>query len=162
MLEGAFANGEWYIHFFVTKKNVEQGKHVGYFVYENSNLLGWTGSGPKTAFRLLKDKLGNRLSEFSDNIWSIGCIALTEGARGRNLSEAVVRAVIEKAKATGAKILEAYPTRPFHEPSMYRGSHKLYERMGFNEVGSEKDDDFEILLVRYSLIRDDQLMGVGI
>jgi hypothetical protein len=36
-------------NFFTTKKNIEDGSHVGYFVYQGDDLVGWTGSGPKTS-----------------------------------------------------------------------------------------------------------------
>lgn len=53
-------------NFFITKKNVEDGRHAGYLVYDGPDLVGWTGSGPKTEFPWLKTKLGSRLSEFSE------------------------------------------------------------------------------------------------
>jgi hypothetical protein len=138
-------------NFFITQKNILDGKHVGYLIYENGDLVGWTGSGPKTSFPLLKEKLGSRLSEFSSKTWSIGCISLVESARGRNLSDSVVKSVIKIAREKGAKKLEAYPTRPFHEPRIYRGNRKIYERLGFSEVAVEKDGEYEILLLELPL-----------
>lgn len=138
-------------NFFVTKKNVEEGRHVGYLVYQGVELVGWTGSGPKTDFPFLKTKLASRLSEFTRDIWSVGCLAIKEPFRGKGLADAIVNAVIDEAKAHGGKALEAYPTRPFHEPRVFRGTEKLYRRLGFIEVGAEKDDEYEILLMRFAL-----------
>ena len=42
----------------------------------------WTGSGPKTAFPLLKTKLASRLSDFSEKIWTVGCMAVSATFRG--------------------------------------------------------------------------------
>jgi GNAT superfamily N-acetyltransferase len=135
-------------NYFITEKNVEARKHVGFLVYEDSSLVGWTGSGPKTSFPFLKSKLGSRLSDFSDYIWSVGCLAISKSARGRGLSEPIVKAIASEAKKNSAKVLEAYPTRPWDEPRMFRGSFRLYERLGFVEINSEKDGSSEILLMQ--------------
>lgn len=138
-------------NFSITKKSVEEGRDVGFFVYQGDELIGWTGSGPKTAFPSLKTKLGSRLSDFSDEIWSVGCLAVREAFRGKGLSDLIVQAVKEEAIAKGATSLEAYPTRPFHEPRIFRGTHQLYKRMGFVEAGAEKDGDYEIVLMKLPL-----------
>lgn len=138
-------------NFLVTKKNVEDRKHVGYLIYQEEALVGWTGSGPKTAFPFLREKLGSRLSEFSDQIWSIGCLAVKESFRGKRLSGPIVQAVAAEAIRNDAIYLEAYPTKPFDEPRIFRGTYRLYERLGFTEATSEKDGDYEIALMRLSL-----------
>lgn len=140
-------------NFTLTARNVKNGLHVGYLVYKGSGLVGWTGSGPKTSFPLLKTKLGSRLSDFSDRIWSIGCIAVAKEQRGKSFSEQIVRAVCEEARIRGADLVEAYPARPFHEPRIYRGTHTLYERSGFKEINSEKDGEFDIVLMQLPVKR---------
>ncbi|MGZ3694491.1 MAG: GNAT family N-acetyltransferase [Bdellovibrionota bacterium] len=138
-------------NFAITAKNVEEEKHTGFLVYSGDQLVGWTGSGPRTAFPLLESKLGSRLSPHTDSVWSIGCLAVSEKFRGQKLGEKIVQAVIEKARASGAEALEAYPVRPFHEPRAYRGTVSLFSRMGFAEKGAEKDGAHDILLMRFSL-----------
>jgi len=138
-------------NYFITTADLKRGRHVGFLVYLGDQLIGWTGSGPKSAFPLMKTKLGSRLSEFTSEVWSIGCIAVSSEFRGQNLSEKIVRAVIDEARSRSAKAVEAYPVCPFHEPRMYRGSYNLFKRLGFVEVGSEKDADYEILLLKYAL-----------
>lgn len=138
-------------NFFITKKNLEEGRHIGFLVYQDSELVGWTGSGPKTSFPFLKTKLGSRLSEFSAKTWSVGCLAVKEKFRGRGIANAIVQAVIEKARNEGAVAVEAYPVRPYHEPRIFRGTQSLYERLGFTEVGADKDGEHEIVLMEVSL-----------
>ena len=140
-------------NFFITKRNVDEGRHVGFLVYRGTDLVGWTGSGPKTDFPFLKTKLGSRLSSFSSELWSVGCLAIAESYRGNGLADLVVQAVAEEARAKGAISLEAYPTRPFHEPRLFRGTYQLYKRLGFVETGAEKDDDYEIVLMNLPLGR---------
>jgi GNAT superfamily N-acetyltransferase len=99
-------------NFLITKRNVEEGRHVGVLVYRGTDLVGWTGSGPKTDFPFLKTKLGSRLSIFSSEIWSVGCLAIADSYRGNGLADFIIQAVAEEARAKGATHLEAYPTRP--------------------------------------------------
>jgi GNAT superfamily N-acetyltransferase len=138
-------------NFLITEKNVLEGRHVGYLVYQGNDLIGWTGSGPKIAFPFLKTKLGSRLSDFSPKTWSIGCLAVKEAFRGKGLSDLIIQSVIDEATAKGADTLEAYPIKPFHEPRIFRGTYELYKRLGFVECGSEKDGEYEIVLMNCPL-----------
>lgn len=138
-------------NFLITSNDLLHGRHIGFLVYLGDRLVGWTGSGPKSSFPLLQTKLGSRLSEFSSEVWSIGCLAVSVEFRGRNIAEKIVHAVLHEARLAGAKAVEAYPVRPFHEPRTYRGSYKLFEKLGFTEVGYEKDGEFDILLVRKTI-----------
>lgn len=124
---------------------------MGFLVYQGEELVGWTGSGPKTAFPLLKDKLGSRLSDFSKRYWSIGCVALKQEFRGKGYAEKIVSAVLAEATASGAILVESYPVRPFDEPRSYRGSYPVFARSGFTEKGSEKDGEFDVLLMQRQL-----------
>ncbi len=138
-------------NFQITKRNVEEGKHVGYLIYQDYHLVGWTGSGPKTAFPFLKEKLGSRLSIYSDTVWSVGCLAIKETFRGKGLSDLIIQAIIREATTKGASVLEAYPVRPFDEPRVFRGTYPLYKKLGFLEAGSEKDGEHEVVLMQISL-----------
>lgn len=138
-------------NFLITKKNVEEGRHVGFLAYLSEDLIGWTGSGPKTAFPFLKTKLGSRLSDFSAETWSIGCLAVGGSFRGQGLAERIVQGVIDEAREHRAVAIEAYPVRPFDEPRIFRGTYQLYKKMGFAEAGAEKDGEHEIVLMKFSL-----------
>ncbi len=138
-------------NFLITKANVEAGRHTGFLVYDNEDLVGWTGSGPKTDFPFLKTKLGSRLSDFNSEIWSVGCLAVTTAYRGRGIADLIVKAVAAEARKQGSVALEAYPTRPFHEPRIFRGTFQLYSRLGFREAGSDRDGAHEIVLMQLPL-----------
>jgi GNAT superfamily N-acetyltransferase len=138
-------------NFDITCRNVMAGRHVGFFIYADEILIGWTGSGPKTAFPLMQQRLGSRLSPFNENTWSIGCIALKAAYRGRGLLTAVIQAVIKEARQAKAHIIEAYPTDPWDEPRSYRGALSIYKRLGFQTVTSEPDDNSDMLLLQLVL-----------
>lgn len=138
-------------NFFITKSDLEKGRHVGFLVYSGNDLIGWTGSGPKTSFPFLKAKLGSRISPYSTDTWSVGCLAVKKKYRGNGVSDFIVNAIIDEARANGAASVEAYPVRPFHEPRIFRGTHQLYVRLGFQECGSEKDGEHEVVLMQLPL-----------
>jgi GNAT superfamily N-acetyltransferase len=139
-------------NYAVTAADLKGGRHVGYFAYDGEKLIGWTGAGPKTSFPLLESKLGSRLSDFSPKTWSIGCIAIKSAFRGRGYPDKVVSAVIDLAVKSGAKAVEAYPVRPFHEPRVYRGTEGLYRRIGFEEISAEMDGDHSVLLMQKKVL----------
>lgn len=130
---------------------VHKGMHLGYLVYLGEALVGWTGSGPKAAFPLMKTKLASRLSPLRPQTWSIGCLAVASQFRGQSLAAEIVLAVISEAKNQGADCLEAYPVRPNHEPRLYRGSFALYKKLGFREIATEADGEHDIVLMRRDL-----------
>jgi hypothetical protein len=133
------------------KEAVLRGTHWGFLAFDEQSFAGWTASGPKTEFPLLRTKLGSRLSPFSSDIWSIGCIAFREGENNEAKSEKIIRAVASKAKAAGAEFLEAYPTNPWDKPRGYRGSLVQYLKLGFEEFSSDLDGDSKILCMRLKL-----------
>lgn len=134
-----------------TAARVQSGHHVGYLVYEGSDLVAWTGAGPKPSFPLLATKLGSRLSPQSPDVWSLGCIAIAASARARGLSARVVQAVIAQAQRAGAQALEAYPTDPWDEARSYRGAASTYAAQGFQVVARDPEGEGAILLMRLPL-----------
>ncbi len=145
----------------ITEARVLAGDNVGYLVYRDSELVGWTGSGPKSTFPFLAAKLASRLSPSTDNVWAVGCLAIKEGERGKGISEKIIAKVTDLAREAGASTIEAYPTRPWDEARSFRGSESLYRRLGFEERGKEKDGESEILLMQKPLVRN-EAAGVNI
>ncbi len=135
----------------LTRDFFDQGLHMGFLVYENDELIGWTGSGVKTDFPILKEKLASRLTPFTSHIWSIGCIAIKENHRGKSKSKQIIEAVIMKAKEVKAEYIEAYPIEPWEESRSYRGSKKNYLNLGFEEFAYENDGSSKVLSMRLKL-----------
>ncbi|MCA8920431.1 MAG: GNAT family N-acetyltransferase [Planctomycetes bacterium] len=132
-------------------RRVAAGEHLGYLVEDDGQLVAWCGAGPKPGFPLLASKLASRLSPMDPAVWSVGCLALSSAWRGAGRSARVLEAVIERARASGAEALEAYPTLPWDEPRSYRGAHSTYARLGFAIVGREAEGEGEVLLMRLEL-----------
>jgi len=138
-------------NFAITASRVRAGHEVGFLVLQGAQLVGWTGTGPKANFPFLMKKLASRLSPPDETVWAIGCIAIRQGFRGRGLSSQIVDAIITLSRQRGARLLEAYPTRPWDEPRSYRGSEAVFRRAGFQEIAKEHDGESEVLLMQRHL-----------
>lgn len=134
-----------------TRAAVLAGHRPGFLVRDGGRTVAWTGAGPRSGFPLLHQRLGARCSTRGPETWLLGCLAIAPDHRGRGLGERIVRAVMARAKAEGARYVEACPTDPWDEPRSYRGSLSMYRRLGFVEVAREADGDGHVLLVEAGL-----------
>jgi GNAT superfamily N-acetyltransferase len=118
-----------------------EGAHVGFLALRESDgaFVGWTGSGPKTAFPYMKDRFGSRLGPFEDSLWAVGCVAVAFPHRGVGYGSRIVELVVEEARRSGARAVEACPVEPEHESEAFRGSKALYESLGFVLCGQEAE-----------------------
>lgn len=134
-----------------TRADVAAGRKPGFLALLDGEAVAWVGAGPRSEFPSLASRLGSRRSRRAGDSWFLGCLAVGADHRGRGLSERLVRAVLERARADGARWVEATPTDPWDEPRSYRGALSLYRRLGFVEVAREADGDAAIVLVEATL-----------
>ncbi|MCX5789275.1 MAG: GNAT family N-acetyltransferase [Elusimicrobia bacterium] len=136
-----------------TRAKVMARKHVGFLVLRDSDgaIVGWTGSGPKTAFAALKDRLGSRTGPFDDSVWAVGCMAIARTYRGLGYSRQIVEGLIEDARQAGAKTVEAYPIEPAGDDMAYRGTRRFYEGLGFTVAAQEQDGNYTVLRMEKTL-----------
>jgi GNAT superfamily N-acetyltransferase len=122
-----------------TRKKVKAGEHAGFLVIDDADgaVVGWTASGPKTSFPLLKDKPGSRRGPWDDAVWAIGCLAIGFRYRGAGNAGRIIDLVVAQARTAGANSVEAYPLDPETDNAAYRGSRKTYEGLGFVAADSE-------------------------
>jgi GNAT superfamily N-acetyltransferase len=130
-----------------SRRLVRTGRHLGYLVQRvaDGEIVGWTGSGPKTLFPLLKDRPGARLGPWSDSVWAIGCLAVGFAHRSRGYTRGIVELVVEEARRAGAESVEAYPLEPASEGASYRGTRKLFSDCGFETADGEASGDFHAI-----------------
>ena len=136
-----------------TRAKVFARKHVGFLVIRDSDgaVVGWTGSGPKTAFPRLKDRPGSRTGPFEDAVWAVGCLAIARSYRGLGYARQIVEGVIEEARRAGARVVEGYPVEPEADDHAYRGTRKLYEALGFTVAGQEPEGTGSVLRMEKTL-----------
>jgi ribosomal protein S18 acetylase RimI-like enzyme len=122
------------------KALVDKGLVPGIIGYEDGVPVAWVSLGPREDYeRLQRSPIMKPVDDRP--VWSIVCFFVDSGARGRGLSERMLRAAVDYARSRGARLVEAYPvdkaTRS-HPDDMFFGAKSLYDRAGFREVARRK------------------------
>ena len=74
-------------------------------------------------------------------VWSIVCFFVDRDAPGRGLSNRMLRAAMDYARSSGARLIEAYPVdkdERSHADDMFFGARSMFDRAGFREVARRK------------------------
>jgi len=119
------------------KRVVASGRVPGILAYVGNEAVGWCSIAPREEYGALeRSRVLRRVDD--QPVWSIVCLFVADGYRGRGVAGALVRAAAQYAASGGAQIVEAYPSVP---PSAgtggisgFMGVPQLYERLGFREV----------------------------
>lgn len=123
------------------KSLVDRGYVPGLIGYEDGTPVGWISLGPRVDYvKLQRSPVMKPVDE--KPVWSIVCFFVDRGARGRGLSEALLKGAIEYARSQGVTLLEAYPVdkeESSHPEFMWFGAKRMYDRAGFKEVARRKE-----------------------
>jgi GNAT superfamily N-acetyltransferase len=120
---------------------VDRGIVPGLIGYVEGRPVGWVSLGPREHYAKLRRS--PVMKPVDDKpVWSIVCFFVDAKARGKGVSEALLKAAIEYARLQGATLLEAYPvdkdTRS-NADFMWFGAKPMYDRAGFKEVARRKE-----------------------
>jgi GNAT superfamily N-acetyltransferase len=122
------------------KALVDRGTVPGLIGYENGVPVAWVSLGPREDYAKLRRS--PVMKPVDDRpVWSIVCFFVDRRARGRGLSERMLRAAGDYARSCGARLLEAYPVDKdgqSHPDDMFFGAKSMYDRAGFREVARRK------------------------
>jgi GNAT superfamily N-acetyltransferase len=124
------------------KRIVDSGEVPGVLAYEDGEPIGWCSVAPRESFPSLdRSRVLKRIDDRP--VWSIVCLFLARSHRGRGLTTELIRGAVDHARASGARIVEAYPTRPrgrrLGPASSYMGVPAAFERAGFAECARPSD-----------------------
>ena len=118
------------------KSLVDRGVVPGLIGYEDGVPVAWVSLGPREDYaKLRRSPVMKPVDERP--VWSIVCFFVDRKARGRGLSERMLRAAIDYARSQGARLLEAYPVdkaERSHPDFMFFGAKSMFDRLGFREV----------------------------
>jgi GNAT superfamily N-acetyltransferase len=120
---------------------VDSGGVPGLIGYEEGRPVGWISLGPREEYEKLRRSPVMK-SVDDKPVWSIVCFFVDKQARGRGVSEALLKGAIDYARSQGATLLEAYPVdkdAPSHPDFMFFGAKTMYDRAGFKEVARRKE-----------------------
>jgi GNAT superfamily N-acetyltransferase len=119
---------------------VDRGTEPGLIGYQDGVPVAWVSLGPREDYAKLRRS--SIMKPVDDRpVWSIVCFFVDRNARGRGLSERMLRAAVDYARSRGARLLEAYPVdkaERSHPDDMFFGAKSMYERAGFREVARRK------------------------
>jgi GNAT superfamily N-acetyltransferase len=122
------------------KALVDGGTVPGIIGYEDGRPVAWVSLGPREDYgKLQRSPIMKPVDDRP--VWSIVCFFVDSEARGRGLSERMLRAAVDFARSNGVRLLEAYPVDrdvPSHPDSMFFGAKTMYDRAGFREVARRK------------------------
>jgi len=112
----------------------------GLLAYENQSCIGWIAIDP------MSDLVGHDLqSTGKKDEWSIHCLFVKDGFRGKGISSLLIRAAIDYAQSKGAKLISAFPipheNRNRFPPNEaeFSGRFSTFKKMGFNSVGEASE-----------------------
>lgn len=122
------------------KDFVSTGKAHGLLAYQNNECVGWIAIDPMSELIGHDCQATGKVDE-----WSIHCLFVKEGFRGRGISTGLINAAIDYAKAKGAKVISAFPIPsenrdkfPANEAE-FSGRISSYIRAGFKPVGKSSE-----------------------
>jgi GNAT superfamily N-acetyltransferase len=108
----------------------------GLIGYEDGVPVAWVSLGPREDYAKLRRS--PVMKPVDDRpVWSIVCFFVDRKARGRGVSERMLKAAIDHARSRGARLLEAYPVDKHersHPDFMFFGARSMFDRAGFREV----------------------------
>jgi GNAT superfamily N-acetyltransferase len=116
---------------------------TGLVGYVDAEPVGWCAVEPRPAYfglaRVYRVPWEGRAEDRSDEtVWSVTCILVRAGFRGRGVAYALAAAAVEHARASGARALEAYPYRTeageVTWDEIHPGTEHMFAAAGLREI----------------------------
>lgn len=124
------------------KKIVSSGEVPGILAYSKGQPVAWCSIGPREKYSALeRSRILKRIDD--EPVWSVVCFFIDKGFRNRGVSTELLRAAVNYAKKSGAKIVEGYPIDPgkpdYPATFAYTGLFSAFLKVGFVEVLRRSD-----------------------
>jgi len=108
----------------------------GVLGYQGDEVVGWAAVAPRAELPFARSTRIPHVDQLP--AWSVWCIRVRPGHRGRGVSHALLDGAVAYARANGAPVVEGYPVDNGGQkvdPTMaYVGTRALFERAGFTKV----------------------------
>ncbi|WP_154793014.1 GNAT family N-acetyltransferase [Occultella kanbiaonis] len=112
---------------------VRQDQAPGVLAYDGGNVVGWAAVHPRADTSFARNRRIPHVDEV--DVWSVWCIRVRPGHRGRGISHDLLRGAMEFARSHGAPAIEGYPVdndgKKVDLTMAYVGTRALFERAGF-------------------------------
>ncbi len=138
------------------KKLVAEDPPPGVLAYDGDEVVGWAAVHPREDTTFAKNrKIPPHVDE--TKVWSVWCIRVRPGHRGKGISHELLRGAIDFAKSHGAPAIEGYPVDnkggKVDLTMAYVGTRRLFEKAGFKKVAETTSvlNGFPRVLMRLDL-----------
>jgi GNAT superfamily N-acetyltransferase len=139
----------------LVKELCRQDPPPGVLAYDGDEVVGWAAVHPRADTSFAR----NRKIPHVDNldVWSVWCIRVRPGHRGKGISHHLLEGAVEFARAHGALAIEGYPLdnqgQKIDLTMAYVGTKALFEQAGFTKAADTDSvlDGFPRVLMRLDL-----------
>ena len=124
------------------KEEIAAGPPPGLVAYVDGEAAGWVRIGPRTAqARLPRTRAiaAATTEPFDDpTVWAVTCFVVRREHRGAGLNAVLLKAAVEYARASGARVIEGYPVDTAGEKQrsneLFHGALSTFLSAGFQEA----------------------------
>lgn len=109
---------------------------IGVLAYDGDEVVGWAAVARRADTTFARNR---KIPHVDDvDVWSIWCLRVRPGYRGRGISHPLLRGAVAFAKSQGASVVEGYPVDNDGEQvdltMAYVGTRALFEKAGFRKA----------------------------
>ncbi|WP_020142145.1 GNAT family N-acetyltransferase [Terracoccus sp. 273MFTsu3.1] len=105
----------------------------GVLAYDGDEVVGWAALAPRSELPFARSAKIPHVDDVA--VWSIWCIRVRAGHRGRGISLPLLEGAVDYARDRGAPAVEGYPVdnrgKKVDLTMAYVGTRALFERAGF-------------------------------
>ena len=112
-------------------EGIEEGKVTALLAYVDGKPVGWCNYGETTRLNGVMHRFGLNVAE-QQGVGSLACFVIAAPYRKHGVASALLEAALERLRARGVKVAEAYPARTQDSAQAnYRGPLQMFLRAGF-------------------------------
>jgi GNAT superfamily N-acetyltransferase len=128
----------------------------GVLAYCDGEVAGWAAVAPRSELPYARSAKIPHVDGLP--VWSVWCIRVRPGYRGRGISHVLLDGAVEYARSQGAPAVEGYPVdnrgEKVDQTMAYVGTRKLFEDAGFTKAADTRSvaGGFPRVLMRLGLL----------
>lgn len=136
-------------------KQLMEERPPGVLAYDGDEVVGWAAVAPRVDTSFARNRKIPHVDDLA--VWSVWCIRVRPGHRGKGISHGLLRGAVEFAREGGAPAIEGYPVDNRGETvdltMAYVGTRGLFERAGFAKAADTESvlNGFPRVLMRLHL-----------
>jgi GNAT superfamily N-acetyltransferase len=109
---------------------------IGMLAYDGDEVVGWAAVAPRAETSFARNRKIPHVDDL--NVWSVWCIRVRPGYRGRGISHPLLAGAVDFARSQGAPAIEGYPVdnqgAKVDLTMAYVGTRTLFEKAGFHKA----------------------------